>query len=72
MTKYGLYLREMIMMQNETTINIFGNPNMIKERQKSEMLMNLLTNERSKTVYEVIEITESGQTEFHPEMIANV
>ena len=59
-------------MQNETTINIFGNPNMITKRQKSEMLMNLLTNERSKTVYEVIEITELRQTEFHPEMIANV
>ena len=34
--------------------------------------MNFLNNAVSKIVYEVGEINESGQTKFHPEMIANV
>ena len=32
-TKYGSYLREMIMMDSGTTINLFVNPNMIKNIQ---------------------------------------
>ena len=51
----------MIMMQSGTTINIFGNPNIIAKRQNLEMPMNLLTNAGSKTVEEVKEITGSGK-----------
>ena len=51
-TKDGSYLIEMIMMDSGTTVNLFGNPNMITNRQKSEMRMNFLTNAWSKMVDE--------------------
>ena len=71
-TKYGSDLREMIMMDSGTTINIFTNPNIFTNRQKVEITMNFLTNSVSKIVDEVGEITGEGQTKTHPEMIANV
>ena len=43
-TKYRSYLREMIIMDSGTKINLFGNPNMITNRQKVEIHMNFLTN----------------------------
>ena len=43
-TKDGSYLRAMIIIDSVTTINLFGNPNMITNRQKYEISMNLLTN----------------------------
>ena len=72
MIKYGSYLRESIMMDSGTTTNLFGNPNMITNRQKADIPMNLLTNAGSKIVDEVGEIPGAGQTKFHPEMITNV
>ena len=62
----------MIMMGSSTTINLFGNPNMIKNRQKAEIPINFLTNAGSKIVDEVGEIPGAGHTKFHPEMIVNV
>ena len=47
-TKYRSDLREMIMMDSGTKIILFGNPNMIKIRQKAEIPMNILTNAGSK------------------------
>ena len=52
-TKEGSYLREIIMMDSGTTINLFGNPKMITNRLKSEMPMNILTDAQSKIVDEV-------------------
>ena len=72
MTKYGLDLREKIIMDSATTINLFGIPNMITNRQKVDIPMNFLTNTGSKILYGVGKITGAGQTKFHPEMIANV
>ena len=43
-TKDGSYLREIIMMDSTTTINLFVNPSMITNIRKSEMPMNVLTN----------------------------
>ena len=42
--KYGSDLREIIMMDSGTTINLFGNPKMITSRQKLYIPMNFLTN----------------------------
>ena len=56
-------------MDSGTTINLFGNPNMITNRQRTEMPMNFMTNACLKIVYEVGEITGSVHTNFHPEMI---
>ena len=44
-TKYGSYLRDIIMMDSGTTTNMFENPNMIKNRQKADIPMNFRTNE---------------------------
>ena len=71
-TKYRSYLREMIIMDSGTKINLFGNPNMITNRRKVEIHMNFLTNAGFKKVDEVGEISGAGQTKFHLEMIANV
>ena len=71
-TKDGSDLREMIMLDSGTTINLFGNTNMIKNRQKADIPTNVLTNAGSKIGDEVGEITGSGKNKFHPEMIANV
>ena len=43
-----------------------------KNRQKSDIPTNVLTNAGSKIGDEVGEITGSGKKKFHPEMIANV
>ena len=59
-------------MDSGTTINLFGNPKMIKDTQKMEIPTSLWTNVGSKMVGEVGQITESVQTKFHLEMIANV
>ena len=56
-TKYGSYLREMVMMDSGTKINLFGNPKIITNRQKEEIPMNFLTNSGSKMVEEVGETT---------------
>ena len=58
-------------MENGTTINLFGNPNMITNRQKVEIPMNFLTTAGSKVVYKVGEITGAGQTKLYSEIIAN-
>ena len=47
------------MMENGTTINLFGNPNIITNRGKSYIPMNFLTKAGSKIVDEVGEITGS-------------
>ena len=60
------------MMDSGTTIKLFGNTNMIKNRQKSETPMNLMTNARSEVVDEVGEINGARQTKLRPQMIANV
>ena len=52
-TKYVSHLREMIMMDSGTTINLFGNPKIIINRQKTEIPTNFLTNARSKIVDKV-------------------
>ena len=65
-TKDGLYLREMIIMGSVTTIKLFGNPNMIKNRQKSDIPINFLRNAGQKVVDAVGEIPGAGQTKFHP------
>ena len=65
-TKDGSYLREIIMTQSGTTINLFGNPNMIKNRQKADITIKFLTNAGSKIEDEVGEIIGAGQTKFHP------
>ena len=44
----------------------------ITNRQKSEIPTNLLTNEGSEIVDEVVYIPGERQTKFHPETIANV
>ena len=59
------------MMDSGNIINLFGNTNMITNRQKEEMTMNFLTNTGLKIVDEVGEIPGAGQTKFHPDMIAN-
>ena len=41
-------------MDSGTTINLFGNPNMITNRKKLEMPTNFLTNAGSKIVGEMI------------------
>ena len=64
-TKYVSHLREMIMMDSGTTINIFVNPNIVTNRQKVEITMNFLTNSGSKMVDEVGEITVLGQRILH-------
>ena len=56
MTKYESDLRYMNMMDSDTTINLFGNTNMITNRQKVEIPMNFLTGAGSKIVYEVGDI----------------
>ena len=56
-TKDGSDLREMIMIDSGTTTNLFGNPNMITNRLKSKIPMNLLTNAGSKIVDKVGEIS---------------
>ena len=38
------------MMDSGTTINLFGNPNTITNRQKADIPMNFLTNSGSKIV----------------------
>ena len=60
------------MMDSGTTTNLFVNPNITTNRQILDIIMNFLTNEGSKIVYEVGEINGSGQTKFYPDMIANV
>ena len=47
-TKDGSYLRDMIIMDSVTTINLFGNPSVVTNRQKAEMRMNFLINSGSK------------------------
>ena len=59
-------------MYSGNTINLFVNSNMITNRQKAEIPMDFMTNTGSKMIYKVREVTGSGQTRFHPEMIANV
>ena len=71
-TKEWSDLREIIIMDSGTTVNIFGNIRMITKRQKEKVPMNFLTNAGSKIVDEVGEIPGSGQNKFHPEMIANI
>ena len=51
--KYRSDLREIIMMDSGNIIYLFGNPNMIKIRQKEDMPMNFPTNTGSKIVDEV-------------------
>ena len=60
------------MMDGGTTINLFVNPKIITNRQKYDIPMNFLTNAWSKIVDYVGEIIGSGQTRFHPQMIANI
>ena len=57
------------MMDSDTTIKLFGNPKMIKNRLKLEMPMNFMTNSGSQIVDEVGKIHGAGQTKFQPEMI---
>ena len=52
----------MIIMNSVTTINMFGNPKMITNRQKLEIPINLLINAGSKMVDEVGKIPRAGQT----------
>ena len=59
-------------MDSGTTINMFGKTNMITNRQKSEILMNFLTNAVSKIVDKLGEIPGLRQKKFYPEMIENV
>ena len=49
------------MMDSGTTINLFGNPNMLANRQKADILMNFLTNAGSKIVDELGEHPGAGQ-----------
>ena len=65
-------LREMILMDSGTKINLFVNPNMITNICKADIPMSFLTNAVSNMVDEVGEISGLGQTKFHPEMISNV
>ena len=51
----------MIIMDNGIKTNLFGNPNMITNRQKADIPMNFLNNLGSKIVYEVGEIPGEGQ-----------
>ena len=71
LTKDGSDFIKMIIMDNGIKTNLFGNPNMITNRQKSYIPMNFMTNAVSKIVDEVGEIPGAGQTKFHPEMIAD-
>ena len=57
---------EVIIMDYVTTLNLFGNPNIITNRKKSDILMNFLINAGSKMVDEVGEIPGSGQKKLHP------
>ena len=49
------------MMDSGTTINLFGDTNMITNILKAEILVNFLTNAGSKIVDEVGEIPGAGQ-----------
>ena len=55
------YSRDIIMMDSGNTIHLFANINMIKNRLKAEIPMNLMNNAGSKIVSEVGEISGSGQ-----------
>ena len=59
-TKDWSYLVEIIIMYSRTTTRLFGNTNVVTNRQKEEIPMNLLTNEGSKIVDEVGEIPGAG------------
>ena len=59
-TKYGSDWIEMIMMGSGTTINLFVNTNMIKNRKKSLISMKFLTNAGSKIVDELGQTIEAG------------
>ena len=59
-------------MNSDTTKQLFGNSNIIKNRLKAEITINFLTNAGSKIVDEPEEITVVGQTKFYLEMIANI
>ena len=69
-TKDGSDLSEMKIIDSGTTINLFGNPIRITNRQKVEIPINFLTNAGSKIVDEVGEIPGPGQTKFLLEMIS--
>ena len=71
-TKKRSHLREIMMMESGTTINLFENTNIITNRLKADIPMNFLTNPGSKIVSEVGQIPGSGQKQFHPEMISNI
>ena len=60
------------MMDSGTTINLFGDTNMITNILKAEILVNFLTNAGSKIVDEVGEIHGAVQTKFYLEMIESV
>ena len=51
-----------MMMDSGNTIDLFGNPKMITNRQKPEIPMNFLTNAGSKIVGKVGIIPGAGQT----------
>ena len=54
LTKDGSDLRDIIIMNSGNTINLFGNPNMITNKQtKTDIPMNFLANSGSKIVDEV-------------------
>ena len=57
------------MMDSGTKINLFGNPNMVTNRQKAQIPMNFLTDAGSKILGGVGEILGTGQTKFHPWII---
>ena len=59
-TKYRSKLRGISIMDSGTTINLFGNPKMIANRQKMEIPVNFLVNTGSKIVDEVGKIPGSG------------
>ena len=49
------------MIDSGTTINLFGNPNMITNRKKADIPMNFLTNSGPKIVDKLGEIPGAGQ-----------
>ena len=49
-TKEGSDLREMIMMESVTTINLFGDPKIITNKQKAEIPIKWLTKCRFKNI----------------------
>ena len=71
-TKDGSDLRETIMMDSGTTINIFVNPNMTTNRQKTEYYYEFYKQCTVKKVYQVGEIPGAGQAKFHPDIIENI